>query len=533
MGGDRRAEATVLLKPPGGTWEAVAGGEARGVVPEGLTCSANEGGPDSMSFAVRRDPSIEWPDLAAFNQCEVQIDGSPVWGGRVWEAPQMAGAEDIIQVQGRGWQYHMDDDPVDVYFVHTDLGEWRDMKTLPQTNLFGAPVAGYVSAGQGATIFGWQNGAFAINNTGVGITLDLGPNRVAKRVVVEFEKVNAHVFAEIHCKATDDGDPFTGGGASFAFSTSFNTITSPASGTFSTARRYVHLFMYRVDGISSTLAAEYMFRALSIKVFAATAYESGGASVLTLADVITACLATGNAPLLSSDLSQVAASSFAIPDLSPQGYQTIRSIIAAANAYEGNLVGVDQLGRVFSRERATVPDIEIGEWSGAQFNDTSTNSAEGIYNRVIVQGQTPAGAPVSVMRTATSSLLARQGFNRTAIFPVSSPITDLIAEQLGDIWLAERSQPKFKGTATVEGYGGARRVAGGGVHASELLLHYGGMLRVGNLVTPDGQVARDGVIRSVQYTHDDQRATVELDNERGKFATFLERLGVLTAQAIR
>jgi len=294
----------------------------------------------------------------------------------------------------------------------------------------------------------------------------------------------------------------------------------------------VHIFMYS-PATTGVAGGDHLFRMKAIRVFTDPSYVTSNQSNVTLDDVIRDLLATGSAPLLSSDLSRVAASSFVIDTLWPDGYQTMRSIIAAANAYEGNLVGVDALGQVFSRERATVPELEIGEWSGSQFNDASTNSAESLYDQVLVQATTPDGVPIAVLRTATGTLLGQQGFHRTAIFPVSTPITTLIAEQLGDVWLDQRSTPQFKGSATAQGYGAVRHVLGGGVHASALLEQGGNLLRVGHLITPEGDVARDGIIRSVQYVHDTETATCELDNERGNFDTFMSRLGAIASRTIR
>lgn len=530
---DRRSAATVILKAAGGAWTTIGGEHARGIVPQGLVCSANESGPDTCGFTLRRRASVPWPDLKAFNQCEIQIGGLPVWGGRVWEAPLSDGGEDSIAVAGRGWQYHLDDDLISRYYVHTDLGAWRDIRSAPAVTLTTAVANGSVQVGSGAAVFGWVYNTSVVNATGAGITLDLGPGRTAKRIVVTFATVNPNAFCTVYARAHSTPDPF-GGSVSDAFATSFGTIASPAAGTFATPYRYVSLFLYRSDGSTSVVAGDHLMQVTKIQVFSATAYESGNASVLKASDVIEDVLGSGALPLLDSATDQISASSFSIPDLSPSGYQTARALIAAANAYEGNLVGVDLNRKLFYRERATAPLVEVGDWPGSSFQDQSTNSAEGIYNRVIVQGTGPDGSPIAEVRTLTSGLLDDQGFDRTATLQVSAPMTTASAQALGDIWLAQKANPAMKGSLVVTGHGGARRVTGGGIHPSELMLRVGEKVRLGHLVDPaDGSMARDSLIKSVSYAHDSETATLELDSERGNFETFLERLAVVTTQALR
>ena len=129
-----------------GRWTRIGSDGNRGIVPEGLSLSANEAGPDTCSFTLRRVAHLPWPDLLAFNQCEVWIGGTLVWGGRIWEAPLSDAEEDVIAVQGRGWQYHLDDDLLSRYYVHTRLSDWRDSRSFPDTDW---PTIGALGGGGG------------------------------------------------------------------------------------------------------------------------------------------------------------------------------------------------------------------------------------------------------------------------------------------------------------------------------------------------------------------------------------------------
>lgn len=527
----RRSEASILLKSVEGEWAKVGSGEARGIVPEGIVMTANEGGPDTAGFTLKRRSSVPWPDLLAFNQCEISIGGVPVWGGRVWEAPLSdRRGDNAIAVQARGWQYHLDDDLVRRFYVHADLGAYRDQRSFP-TAVLGSHLAGpQVQSGDGVITLVFPSGYTAVNNEQVCVTFDAGAALI-KRAVVTWERIGiSDADDTVRSRGSTAESAATAGDDATAVLTS---ASGTIAHTFGAARRYHHVMVYR-NGAGGTFGADQGARITSIKLFGETAYESGNASILKADQVIDDVLGSGAVPLLSNSTTGIVAGTFSIPDLALGGYQTPRRIMEAANAYEGNLLGVDLGGRVFFRERASAPEVEVGHWSGSEFEDAATNSGEALYNRVIVRGQTADGAPVEEIRTASSTLLDRQGFTRTAELAVGSALTTTSAQLLGDIWLGEMSRPKFKGRLSVQGHGGARRVTGGGIHPSELLLRYGQLIRLNHLIDPaDGSRGRDGGIKSISYVHDSETATLELDNERGNFATFLSTLDVLTQAALR
>ncbi len=529
--GSRRAEASILLKSVEGAWEKVGAGDARGIVPEGIVASANEAGPDTASFTLKRRSSVPWPDLTAFNQCEISIGGVKVWGGRVWEAP-LSDRRDgsSIAVQARGWQHHLDDDLVRRLYVHADMTGYRDQRSFPAALLTSHLAGPQVQVGSGVITLIFPKGYTVVNNEQVCATFDAGAALI-KRAVITWERVGiSDADDTVRSRGSTAESAATAGDDSTAVLTG---ASGTISHTFGAARRYHHIMVYR-NGAGGTFGADQGARITSIQLFGETAYESGSVSILKADQVIEDVLASGALPLLDSSTAGIIAGVFSIPDLDPGGYQTPRRIMDAANAYEGNLLGVDLAGRLFFRERPSAPEVEVGHWSGSDFEDASTNSAEGLYNRVIVRGQTADGTPVEEIRTATSSLLNRQGFTRTAELAVGSAMNTASAQDLGDIWLGEMSRPKFKGRLQVQGHGGARRISGGGIHASELLLRYGQLMRVNHLIDPtDGARGRDGGIKSISYVHDTETASVELDNERGNFATFLSRLDVLTQAALR
>lgn len=525
---------TILLRGPGREWTVVGTDPVgAGIVAEGLSVSANESGPDTVGFQLRRRSNRLYPDLASFTEADVWIDGVPVWGGRIWEAPLSDGGDDVISVQGRGWQYHLDDDVVDLGWVHTDLTDWRSVRSFPGVGLTSWPAAAEASVGAGIATVGWGNGLIATNATASGIMLDCGPNRRAARIAVNWSAFNPNGFASMYARASNTPEPLTGT-ISDAFSGKFNVVAADMAGTFGSPQRYLSLFMYRDDGATGATGFDHIMRINAVKVFWKTRDESGFASILKASDVVKDVLASGVLPQLNPSTSRIAATSFSIPAFWPDKYRTPRELFAAVNAYENRLIGVDARARLFMRARPLTPAIEVGAWGGSQFQDATTNSAESLYNRVIVEATGPDGLPVSEVRTASVGQLTAQGVTRTKLLGVSAAITATAAQQIGDLWLAENSDPPMKGTLIVQGTGGARTLAGVPIPASRLLLLVGERVRLSHLIDPaTGGAGRDATIRSVTYDHASDTATVELDNERGRLEALLERLAIVTTQALR
>jgi hypothetical protein len=180
------------------------------------------------------------------------------------------------------------------------------------------------------------------------------------------------------------------------------SANNPASGTYSgsltTGRRYVTIFLY-YTGVSSTATLDYLVRLTAIRVFSDTAYESGNVSILK-ADTVVKDARNQATMLLSSEDSQIEADTFNIPMFATGGLKTPREAINAVNAYEDKIVQVDVQKRVVYKQRSTSPDLEIGEWSGADFEDSSANSLGDVSNKVVVEAMGAEGAPARIIRTA-------------------------------------------------------------------------------------------------------------------------------------
>lgn len=525
------SQLTVRLREVGGTWVKIGTGHKLGVVPESFTCSANEGGPDTCSFQLRRDPKIAWPDLAAFTHAEVEVGGVVVWGGRLWETPGQSGQENTLSVQGRGWQYHLDDDLMRIWFIRSHLRDWSDQRELLGANLSVHTRGGRVSSGDRAIEIGWAKGDTVVFSTAVGVTIDMGPWRKVQRISFTFDRgVVAPTDVLIYIRGHDSEDPYTllYNDANVILMSNIVQFGFSAHGPLpSPGRRYVTILLF-YTGPGGVWGEDVVLRVREATMSSDPVYtDVVGNSLLTASQVI--IKAREGAPLLSTDNTLIETGGFIIPELCPSSWQSPRAYMEAANAFHNKLLGVDAQSRVFFRTRPTVPEVQTGAWSGAEFSDASANSGQDVYNRVIVEAEGSDGRPIERLRTASSPLLERQGFNRTASFGASAALTEAAADLVGDLWLAEKRLQPLRGSLKITG-GGLRWMSGDGdVHPSQALLLTGRRVLMGDLIDPDtGGVGRDGVIASVSYEHESQTASIELGTDTKRLETLLSRYAVLT-----
>lgn len=410
-----------------GTWETIGADRSMGIVPENFVASSNQWGPDKASFDLRRNPGWMWPDLSAFTDIDVEVGGEPDWSGRISETPSRDGDDPVINVQCEGWQYHLDDDVYAKNYVHSRLADWRDYRSYPDAVLTYATAGYTVDVSGGQIRLALPNGAITAITKAAAAVLDLGPYSTAKRIVATYTS-GAHASFDLSFGVSD-----TPGGTVTWTVVDAAPIAATGTGavTFATAKRYVHIRMESTAAVTGNDSSWVALQAVS--VFADTAYESGNASILKASTVV-ADAKTQAAPLLSTDVSKIATTSFSIPDLRFElAPRTPREVIEGVNAFHNYLAQVDVEKRLVFGPRPSAPLFEVGSWGGSTFEDSAMNSGQDVYNRVLVTGTGPDGGP----------LLAARGAPITAaisIVPVVSPAL---------------TEPSFTGGTT--GWTGANR----------------------------------------------------------------------------
>lgn len=524
--------ATVRIKPPNASWIVAGTEDQAGFVPEGISATSNQWGSDSFTCTIKRDQTVPWSDLAPFSPLELEVGGVVVWSGYCWQTP--ASGPYSIGVSARGWQYHLDDDQVLKFFVHAALNDWFDQGSVGNvTNYNGHWGGGGPRIGNGAISFiGNPNAAMTAGDR-IGVTLDLGyqGGSNTRRISVDWASsnndANTFFFARAHSDPNEVNSAFISDAFNFTLASGAGTTTS---GTFVTGYRYVSLFLF-ANTTHALPAAGVWFKISGVRIYDSTAYESGGQSILKASDVIKAALPT--APLLDQGTGLITSTTFSIPMLAPQGYQTPRQFMQAANAFHDWMLQVNPQRQVVFQAMPTAPVVETNGLGGAVFTDAALNSGEDVYNKVITQAQGPDGSNVFSVQTATAPLLAAQGRTRTFVLSASNSLTQAAADTIGQAWLGTRARTPMKGSLQVTSPEAVRTTGDGQpIHPAMLLLYTSQVIRLSDRANPDdGGWGRHGTIDSVTYSHDQESASVNIDSSRDRLDALLQRLGVVESAA--
>lgn len=517
-GNARNDEVRVL--PIGGTWQVLGRGALRGITPIVTSVQADAGGSSRLEMTLRRDPSVNWPDLQAFSDVDYYRDGMLVWSGRVREAPTRGGQDQWeIAVSCEGWQAHLDDDLYHPFYVATDQGRWRDYRDYLTADLTGYTAAWQVSNQGGAVTISLPNGT-AVTNKAAGVMFDAGYGATVKRLA----------FTVSHGAWGGTANLYYASGATVALgdpAVSLRNIAAAGSAasvtaTLGTARRYVLVYVL----FTGTATDNCWLRFDTALCASSTSYESAGASALTADKVVLDALT--RAPLLSTDTSGVSAGSFTVPSYAPDGHVTPREAIDAVNAYEGYRARVDVRKRVAFSAYPAAPIVE----TLAELDDSSPTTVDDVTTRVVVETTDGANVAITADRTTTATTLAGQrGVTRAIAVNPSSPMTQAGADRVGDVWLAEHARAAMRGTITIRP-GDCRTVLGGAsVHPAELLTRVGEQLRLARYRDQiTGTSHRDARIVDVDYSPADNTARVSLDATRNRLDTLLARYAAVVGQ---
>lgn len=394
-------ELTIRVQSLNGVWETLGSDRYSNAVPENVTYSFNTWGPDTCSFTLKRSPTGNYPDLTTWTPIEVEVAGVLVWDGRLKETPTAEGTAPVISVQAEGWQYHLDDDVYAYSYVHTRLN-FVDSRSLPTADLTTNPQVFNVSAGEGQLLIGLANATTVAISTGGSAMIDLGPGCSAMSLSIDVSSsFNTPSFTLYvmgtnepwwnHSSRLDFVSGLAMNDAGFVAANTTRTINADIS----EPRRFITVLFY--SSVAGALGQDHWFKVTGFRLFGVAAYRSGAASILK-ADTVIKHVLPRAAPLMSTDVSRIAAGTFAIPEFALEGLHTPREIISAVNSYENYELKVLVGRRLSFQPRASTPIYEIGQWSGADFTDASANSGDELYNRVLVQGTGPDGSSMEIER---------------------------------------------------------------------------------------------------------------------------------------
>ena len=163
---------------------------------------------------------------------------------------------------------------------------------------------------------------------------------------------------------------------------------------------------------------------------------------------------TNSAAGISTDVSDIAAGTYTMPDLYEEGSK-VRDLINRVNEVEDYHWGIYEISDTDSKPRMRYQAIDRGtvDYTLDQTMGKlklSGSSLENVYNAVRVWYQTPTGRAISTTRTTTVAVLDDASRTKTAEISVNTE-SEAKAQEAGDVYLAEHGRPKIKGSFTATG----------------------------------------------------------------------------------
>jgi hypothetical protein len=382
-----------------GSWQILGRDILPGVEPREVLPSWGPSGPESLGFTLYRSPSRVHAELRPFTPIEWypgdRADGPPLWSGYTMQAPP-GGDSGVTSVTCQGWHFYREEVPGTALYVHDDLTEWVDGRSLPTADLSARTTAWQIESGSGAVVLSLPAAATAASGTSCSVILDCGPSNTARRVVLTY--ASGDPSSGWHLLLRSATTPF-GTDENFTLATDLAAGPTTVAQTFSAGRRYVEVLFSNQTGGTGTGTGATWVRLNSVKVFAETAYESGNASIFT-ADMGIKQARTTLCPLLSSDESRIASVAFAIRHSAwLREDSTARDRMDAWNAYHGYRLGVDAEKRVFFQAQPSMPRLQVDASDfGVDYVATSTNDGSEVYNHVSVRGKSGSGEELRLNR---------------------------------------------------------------------------------------------------------------------------------------
>lgn len=389
-----------------GRWETLGVDRHRGVVPEGIVPTWGPNGPDTLTFTLRRDPSIASPDLEAFTPIEYFPDAGvdPTWTGRTIETPGSSQDDPFITVNARGKQYHLDDDFFTYLYVAEDVAGWTDRRSHLATILgSGQFVAGGQVNTDASLTCMFPAGLAVANGDKVGAFIDIGPGQIITNISLDYVTSANNNVGYVGYMALATNDPWNGETALPQHGQALTTLGANGTINMTPNTRYVTLGLQAVGAM--TVNPDAYIRFVAIRIFARPGYVTAGASVLKASDVVSDVV--DRFPLLSRDKTQVAATALSLREFAAAD-DTGRNVIDRVNGYHNWRWKVDEQSRVVFQPQAdrALLVVDLAK-PGAEFADASVNSGEDLYNHVVVVGRSGANTPLRVERFASDLFPAR------------------------------------------------------------------------------------------------------------------------------
>lgn len=449
--------------------------------------------------------------LAAF-------DGAcPVWSGEI-ESTDPDPQSKLTSIVGRGRVDTMQDGIVyDKTYVVWGVARWVDQRKFVDCNMAGQQSELTLEGGNGAYVVNMPQTARLIQDRGIGLTLDLGPNNLAAYLIATVESsFSAGAGSTIYLLSSNNstgvnGARSTGVAASGSFVAGTNFFLGPC-----TAYRFAELFYYW-SAAGTTVGIDATIRLKNLVVATSTAYISGGNIILKVDQVAKDIVANAGIPGISTSQALIAAGTTAINELVSDG-DNPKSLLDRANA-------VDGMQWFFTNEpiptmvlRAEPSAIRWAPLPGevSLEGGTQASSIVDVYNQVRVRWTHGDGSSnlTTVTLSPDTTVLARVGRTRSADVKVTRPVNSTEAAAIGAAFLRLHAKAPLK--ASIKTTVPWIRTASG-MRMPVSMLTVGDRIRLPIRDSAAGVIGREGVIYGVAVNPRTGVATISLDSDSSLF----------------
>lgn len=534
----------VRVKGPRGWATLGVDSGPRGVRPADIAPTWDIWGPAGMTFSIERDPTEPQPDLAGATPIEYIPPGGgdrASWGGFIHDTPA-AGADGGLSVNARGLPFLLDDRPYNRLYALDGLRGFVDSRSLLDVDLANWPADGTINLAESAATLGFAVGAVWPASTAAGITLDLGPDNLAKRIVLALQRgPGSPAGAQLYVRGHDApaGGHMNSGIADAIAAQAVNATSQAAAGTtyrgtFSTAKRYVSIFIYN-GAATYTPTLDDVWKIVACKIFTDTAYEAGDVSVLKSSDVLRYALA--RVPALDQDVSEITTTATSWPAFGSLGEdRTPRVEMERANDLHRYILRLTAQGRLQFRPRFGSASFEAStRRPGISWVDSTVNSIEDVYNEVVVRARGAGDKPLVVRRLSGDvgirNVLDRRNRLRTKVLEMPNHSNTTIMQALADAWLQRYARTPLKGSLVATG-GAMKTLQGRSVPAGRLGERCGEIVMLSNLDDLDtGYRGRMAITVGAGYNEVEDAVTFAIDNQRDDIEALLARMQVVSGDA--
>jgi hypothetical protein len=376
--------AEVWVKVRGGTWEILGKDRFPNSPPQGVTATAGQRGPESITFVVDRPSRERHHDLAGWTECEYRDGATVMWSGRIREAPRQHGQSDKITVVGTGWWQHWMDQDFQGVLVHNRIGDWKDYREHDRADVYPWVPDFNITIGEGVAKIVLPSGAAVPASAAGGIYFDAGTGCMNGIAIAYTAGAWTGVSFNLILLSVDTWDLSEFGWQYSTFDTAPLATSSPQAWygpNNPPSRAYV---IYVQCGTPMTAPADdsCWIEFTVLRPHGSLDFLVNGITDVTndlrASDAVS--LMRRSAPLLSNDESMINTSSFVIPELWVPEMKPAAQVAEAAASFEDYNLSIDPDRRVVFKPKDTFPTLMLAPGMGVELVDSSADSVDGSWS---------------------------------------------------------------------------------------------------------------------------------------------------------